>query len=413
MFLESLRIALRALSANKLRAALTMLGIIIGVGAVITLMSVGRGVQDYIANQFQGIGSNLVFVIPGSAGDTRGGPMRLTTGELTNGDVAALRDLQRVPDALAATGEVQRFVPVSVGRLDSTVQVSGVTPDYSAVRSWPVDVGDFITEADVSSAARVAVIGQSVARDLFPDQWPIGQTIKIRDIAFRVVGVMTSKGGSTFGDQDNVIFIPLTTAQQRVFSLRSASGDWRVTVIYVQASADDRTDALIAQMTDVLRERHKINYRDEDDFQIVTQADLVSAFGEVTGVITLFLGAIAGISLVVGGIGIMNIMLVSVTERTREIGLRKAIGARRADILMQFLIEAMTLGLVGGVLGVVLGALGAVAISALAGGQFTAVVAYDAVVLALAFSAAVGLFFGIYPAWRAAGLNPIDALRYE
>jgi putative ABC transport system permease protein len=261
----------------------------------------------------------------------------------------------------------------------------------------------------------VAVIGQTVVKTLFPGgEYPIGQTIKINKLPFKVVGVLEKKGGGLFGDQDAVVLIPLGTAQQRLFNARGPDGKYVVSVVYVQArdGSDVAMESLAKEIIAVLRERHNIQFRDEDDFTVVTQNDLISAFGEITGVLTIFLGAIAGISLLVGGIGIMNIMLVSVTERTKEIGLRKAVGAKRRDILWQFLIEATTLSLLGGVVGILLGAAGARAVVSLQP-DVPVAVTLDSVLLATGFSAAIGLFFGMYPAVRAAALNPIDALRYE
>ena len=411
---ESMRLAFRALAANKLRAALTMLGIIIGVGAVITLMSAGEGVSIYIEEQFQGIGSNLLFVIPGSMEEQSGPPgTGGSTAELTSGDVEALRDPMRAPDVAAVSPEVMQMAIVATGKRDTFVQVEGVTPDFSEVRNWFPEVGVFIDQVDMNSRARVALLGRSVVEDLFPDNpYPLEQTVKINNIPFRVIGVLEEKGGSGMNDQDNTVLVPLTTAQTRLFPSRGRSGEYMVSAIMIQAVSEDRIEAASEQVAVILRERHGIDFSDEDDFSIISQADIISVFGQITGVLTTFLGAIAGISLLVGGIGIMNIMLVSVTERTREIGLRKAVGARRRDILWQFLIEAMLLSLVGGLVGIGLGALGAEIISALID-DFRAVVSFQAVALATTFSAAVGLFFGIYPARRASLLNPIDALRYE
>ena len=412
--LESMRLALRALTANKLRAALTMLGIIIGVGAVITLMSAGEGVSVYIEEQFQGMGSNLLFVMPGSM-DNAGPPGMRSGGmaELTNGDVDALRDPLRAPDVAALSPERIRSTSVATGKRDTVAQVMGVTPDFPSVRNWPVEMGTFFDQNDMNGRARVALLGKTVVEEIFPDNpYPLEQTIKINGIPFRIVGVLEEKGGSQMGDEDNTVLIPLTTAQTRLFPSRSRSGEYKVSLIIIQAVDEDRIDAASEQVAAILRERHGIEFSDEDDFSIISQSDIISVFGQITGVLTTFLGAIAGISLLVGGIGIMNIMLVSVTERTREIGLRKAVGARRRDILWQFLIEAMLLSLVGGVVGIGLGATGASIISALID-DFRAVVSPQAVVLATTFSAAVGLFFGIYPARRASLLNPIDALRYE
>ena len=412
---ESLRLALRALTANKLRAALTMLGIVIGVGAVITLMSAGEGVSVYIEEQFQGIGTNLLFVFPGSEEETSGGPpgSSAVAAELTIGDAEALSDPIRAPDVVAVAPQVFNTAVVATGRRDTVSQVQGVTPEFSRVRNWFPVVGSFIDQEDMTSRARVAVLGQTVVEDLFPDNpYPLDQTVKISGIPFRVIGVLEAKGGSEFGDVDNSVMVPLTTAQTRLFPSRSRSGERLVSLVLVEAVSEDRMDAAVEQISAILRERHDIDFSDEDDFSVISQADIVAVFGQITGVLTIFLGAIAGISLLVGGIGIMNIMLVSVTERTREIGLRKAVGARRRDILWQFLLEAMTLSLVGGVIGVALGALGGELISALID-DFRAILSPQAVLLATTFSAAVGLFFGIYPARRASLLNPIDALRYE
>ncbi len=414
-FWESLRLAFRALAANKLRAALTMLGIIIGVGAVITLMSAGEGVSVYIEERFQGIGSNLLFILPGAEDEAFSGPPGSTVGgaELTNEDAEALRDPIRAPDIVAVAPSVSQATIVATPKRDMFTQVEGVTPDYAQVRNWLPEAGAFISQVDLDSQSRVAVLGQTVVEELFPDNpYPLGQVVKINEVPFRLIGVMEEKGGSSFGDQDEVVFVPLTTAQTRLFSTRSRTGGYKVSTILLEAVSEERMDAASQQAAMILREQHEIDFSDEDDFSIISQADIINVFGEITGVLTIFLGAIAGISLLVGGIGIMNIMLVSVTERTREIGLRKAVGARRQDILWQFLLEAMTLSVVGGVVGIGLGAVGATIISQLVDG-FSAVITAQSVLLATSFSAAVGLVFGVYPARRASLLNPIDALRYE
>jgi len=411
---SSIRIAMRGLSSNKLRAALTMLGIVIGVGAVITLLSVGQGVEQYIAQQFQSIGSNLLFVVPGQLQHTPGALRRGRTSQgLTYGDALAIADPFNVPDVVAVAPELGRFTAVTAGKRDALPQVLGVTPQYTVVRNWEVVLGEFVDEGTLATQSRVAVLGQTVAERLFPDEdYPIGQTIKIGAVPFRVIGVMEEKGGSGFGDQDNAVFVPLTTAQARIYRDRTISGEYRVSVIYAQAVSEDRMEAAANQIADLLRQRHNIAYRDDDDFTVINQSDIISIFGEITGVLTIFLGSIAAISLLVGGIGIMNIMLVSVTERTREIGLRKAVGAKRRDILLQFLIEAVVISTIGGFVGLGLGIIGAQVVSGLAE-ELTAVTSVQSVLLAIGFSAAVGLFFGIYPATRAARLNPIDALRYE
>jgi putative ABC transport system permease protein len=328
------------------------------------------------------------------------------------GDVEALSDPFRLPDVARVAPELDRSATLVAGGRQASSQVQGVTPAFTQVRNWHPVVGAFISRQDLEGRARVAVLGQTVVEDLFPDNpYPIGETVRINGIPFRVIGVMEEKGG-TFTDQDDTVFVPLTTAQIRLFSARTATGEYRVSIILVEAVSEDRMDAAAEQIRMVLREQHDIAFEDEDDFTVLSQADLIQTFGQITGVLTAFLGAIAGISLLVGGIGIMNIMLVSVTERTREIGLRKAVGARRQDILWQFLIEAVTLALTGGLIGIGLGAAGAQVVSTLIE-DFRSVVTPEAVLLATTVSAVVGLTSGLYPAWRASRLNPIEALRYE
>jgi len=406
------RLALGSLLANKLRAVLTMLGIIIGVAAVITLISVGEGVQDVVVSEFEGLGNNLLFVVPGSP-DANEFTGDLVRAELTNDDYLALANPSAVPDLVRVAPTYGRPAIVTRGGEEARTTVTGTTPDYTDVRDFYPIEGDFFTEQDVTTAARVAVLGQSVYEQLFPDGTPpVGETIRINNVNFRVIGLMEEKGGSGFNDQDDVVLIPLNTAQRRLFPARRADGEYRVDQILAQVASEERQDAAIVEMGLALRESRGIAYRDEEDFTILSQSDVIGALSQITNVLTLFLGLIAGISLLVGGIGIMNIMLVSVTERTREIGLRKAVGAKRRDILWQFLTEAIILASLGGLIGLALGAGGAWLISRFSD-LLDARLAWNSVALAILFSAAVGLFFGIYPATRAARLNPIDALRYE
>jgi putative ABC transport system permease protein len=410
---EQIRLALRALSVNKLRSALTMLGIIIGVGAVITLLSVGEGVQNLVRSQLQSIGTNLLFVVSGNLGSNA---PRSATG-LTLTDAEAIGDPFNVPDVVAIAPEVLANADVSYRKTSLRVSVSGVTPTYATVRNRTLEFGSFLDDGDIAARSRVAVIGSRIAERLFGDTgvYAVGASIKINNIPFKVIGVLEEKGGTggPGGNQDEVVMVPLSTAHERLFPrFHNRRGEPTLSVIYAQVVSEDRMDQASQEIADLLRQRHDIRFQDEDDFTVINQQDLLSIFGQITNVLTIFLGAIAGISLLVGGIGIMNIMLVSVTERTREIGLRKAVGAKRRDILLQFLIESVVLALIGGLLGIALGASGAIGISRLQD-DLVAVVTLQSVLLATGFSAAVGLFFGIYPATRASRLNPIEALRYE
>lgn len=410
--LESIRIAMRALAANKLRSVLTMLGIIIGVGAVIALMSIGRGVQKYVTDQFAGLGSNLLFIAPGQL---ENGPpqQRVSIKLLTLDDANALADQARVPDVVGIAAEFVNSVVLTRGAKNLQVDVHATTMTFPEVRNWQPVLGSYFTQDDIDERGRVAVLGADAYKALFePNEYPIDQTVQVDNLLFRVIGVMEEKGGGPGGNEDNSIFLPLSTAQDRLFRQKTVSGDYQVSVIYASIVSEERTQAAIDQISEILRERRNISYLDGDDFNVISQSDIISVFGDILGALTIFLGAIAGISLLVGGIGIMNIMLVSVTERTREIGLRKAVGAKRSDVLLQFLIEAVTLAVIGGALGITLGVTGAWGIST-AFESFDAVVSLDAILTALLFSMAVGLFFGIYPAFRASRLNPIDALRYE
>ena len=413
-FYESVRVAMLALAANKLRSILTMLGIIIGVGAVIALMSIGRGVEQFFVEQFTSLGTNLLYIFPGQLSS---GPPRergRSVGVLTMSDSHAINNQLRVPAVFAVAPEVRGNASISRGSNDMEVSVSGITTSYQDVLSGEAAIGVFLSDADIEERSRVVVIGSDVFGRLFDStEDPLDQTIRVNNITFRVIGVMEERGAGVGGTNlDEMVFIPLTTAQDRLFRRRTVSGDYQVNTIYAAVVSEDRMEEAQEQISELLRERHNLAFQGEDDFVIINQADLISIFGDILSALTLFLSAIAFISLVVGGIGIMNIMLVSVTERTREIGLRKAVGAKRRNVLSQFLIEAVTLSVIGGILGIALGAGGAVAATSFVD-DFNAVVGFDAIAIAILFSMAVGLFFGIYPAYRASRLNPIDALRYE
>ncbi|MBZ0284918.1 MAG: ABC transporter permease [Anaerolineae bacterium] len=404
---ENVRVALIGLRSNKLRSVLTMLGITIGVASVIILVSLGQAVDNFVRQQFLGIGTNLliVFAAENDQGETR---------RLTMDDARVLSDLYRVPDALVVMPQrnVTRTA-IFEGR-EISARVLGVTTDYLAIRSRTVVAGRFFTREEMDGQVRIAILGQEMVRRLFPEGvYPIGQNIRIDGVTFRVEGVLDVVGGAGFGpNDDDLIIAPLTTVQTRLTGERELTGDRPISQILVQARDSESVDATAQQMRETLREAHGISFRDEDDFQIFTQTDLLDSLGNVTGLLTVFLAVIAGISLIVGGIGIMNIMLVTVTERTREIGLRKAVGAQKGDILLQFLVEAVTLALVGGAIGVTLAIGGTLLVSA-ALPDLQANVQFSSVVLATMISLFVGVFFGIYPANRAASLNPIDALRYE
>ncbi len=408
---ESIRVALRALAANKLRSALTMLGIIIGVAAVIALLAIGQGAQDAITREIQAIGSNVIVIFPGSVSQAGVRSASGTAPSLTLGDAEALADPANAPDLVAVAPTLTRSAQVVYNGENVNTRVTGTTPLYATVRNYRVARGRFLAQQDLDTLARVAVLGDYAAQTLFKGADPLNQLIRIKQVPFRVVGVLEPKGGSSFfgGNQDDAIYIPITTAQVRLLGGRTASGQL-VSAIVVSAASEERISDAIGQITWTLRRRHKIE-GDQDDFTVLSQQDLLGAFNEVTTILTVFLAAIAGISLLVGGIGIMNIMLVSVTERTREIGIRKAVGAKRRDILMQFLIEAVLLSLVGGALGILTGTGAARAVEAT--GAIRAVLTPSSVLLAVGFSVAVGLFFGLYPAARASALNPIEALRYE
>ena len=400
---ESFLTALDSLFANKMRAALTMLGVIIGVAAVIALMSIGNGVNQSITGEIQSIGVNLIAVTTDF--DNSG-----SYSSLSLSDVAALRDPLNAPAVGDVAASVQGSQEVVNGSNSLRTTVVGVTATYFPINNLTdFQSGDRLTEQDVNTSARVAVLGSEAAEDLFEDTYPIGENIRISGISYEVVGVLQESGG--FAGNDSNIFIPISTAQSRLYTDRTRQGQKAVNMISVQAASEAQTDAAIEQITETLRREHNITYANDDDFSIISQADLLAAFDVITGTLTAFLGAVAGISLLVGGIGIMNIMLVSVTERTREIGIRKAVGALKRDILVQFLMESIVLSVVGGLLGVLLGW----GISIVAGRliDLQTVVDIGTILLATGFAAAIGLIFGIYPAWRAAGLKPIEALRYE
>lgn len=408
-FLQSVQIALRSIGANKLRSGLTMLGIIIGVMAVITMLSIGRGMQNTVTQQISSIGTNLLFVRPGN---TQQGGVRQqeSQGTLTLGDADALMS---VPNVVAVAPQVDGFGQVAYMGNNAVGRIVGVTPEYQNALNANVAVGEFISASQVQARAAVVVLGAGIATTLFDTADPIGQFVRINGQNFRVIGVMEPKGGTGFLNTDMQIYVPITTAASRLIGNQRFRGGDVVSTINVKITDTSVQDAVVQDISNVLRERHRVLF--QDDFTIQSQQDILNTLNQITNAFTIFLGGIAGISLIVGGIGIMNIMLVSVTERTREIGIRKAVGARKRDILVQFLTEAMVLSLFGGLIGLLLGIGIARLISGINLGTTTlqTVVDLDAMLLALSFSLGVGLFFGIYPANRAASLHPIDALRYE
>ena len=402
---ESFLTAFDSIFANKLRSVLTMLGVIIGVAAVIALLSIGNGISEDITGQLNSIGTNLIFI--STDFDNSNGYQALSLA-----DVAALSDPLSAPDLGEVAAIVQGNQNVLFGGESVQTTVAGITANYLQVNNLDeFQVGDGLTGNDLATNARVAVLGAGIATDFFGEGFPVGQAVKINGVSYEVVGVLTESGGGITGDTDDNVYIPLTTAQSRPYPERTRSGEKAVSSIRVEAASAEQVDAAIEQITETLRDQHGIVYAADDDFTIFDQSSLLDTANQITGTLTAFLGAIAGISLLVGGIGIMNIMLVSVTERTREIGIRKAIGALKRDILAQFLLESLVLSLIGGALGILLG--WGISSAARAALDVATVIDPGTVVLSVSFAAGVGLIFGIYPAWRAARLRPIEALRYE
>jgi len=405
--LASFRIALRALMVNKMRSALTMLGIIIGVGAVIAMIAVGSGAKARIAEQIASMGSNMLIVLSGSS--TSGG-LRFGSGTVPT---------LKVDDAKAIATEIPsvKYVAPSLGGVAQVVfgnqnwstVINGTTPEVLYIRDWPLASGRSFTQQDVDGATKVCLLGKTVVENLFGGVDPIGQIVRIKKVPFTVIGVLASKGQSTYGqDQDDTIFVPLTTAQKRLFGMQFPG---MVRIIAVQARSPEVMNEAENQITDLLRQRHRIPPAQENDFTVRNLTEIASSAEQSAKVMSLLLGAIASISLIVGGIGIMNIMLVSVTERTREIGIRMAVGAKGRDILLQFLIESLVLSLIGGTMGIGIGILGTLILSKFT--EWPILFSIQAILLAFLFSGSVGVFFGFYPARKASMLNPIEALRYE
>jgi putative ABC transport system permease protein len=406
---QSSNIAFKALRVNRMRSALTMLGIVIGVAAVISMVAVGTGATERIQEQIASIGSNVIIVLSGSI--TSGG-IRLGAGAaptLTEADAEAIRT--ECPSVAAASPTVRGGAQVVYGNANWSTVIQGVTPDYLLIRDQSVIEGSPFTQQDVDSAAKVALLGRTVANNLFGGSGPVGQVIRIKNVPFTVAGVLQPKGQSPSGqDQDDVIMVPISSAKKKLLGSNQANAG-AVGAILVQARGPDQIQAAQSEMQSLLRQRHRIQPGQEDDFTIRDLEEVFAAQETSARVMSILLGAIASVSLVVGGIGIMNIMLVSVTERTREIGLRMAIGAKPHDIQGQFLVEAVTLALAGGVIGILLGIATSLLVSHFA--EWSTSVSPAAIGMAFAFSAMIGVFFGYYPARKAAMLDPIDALRYE
>ncbi len=400
----TLRVALLALRRNKLRTFLTMLGIIIGVGAVITMVSIGNGASAMIEKRIAALGQNVVLVMSGhvSRGGVRSGAGSWHT--LTRDDYAAIR--REVSGVAGISPELRTGVQVTAGNQNLSTTAMGVGEDYLSVRAWSLSSGAPFTDQDVRTATKVCLIGSTTSEALFPGSDPVGQVIRIRNSPYTIIGALAPKGMSMMGsDQDDVLLVPYTTAMVRL------TGDSYFRALVVQVQSPTMVDGVVEQVTDLLRQRHRIREGAEDDFVVRTQQELAETATEMTRIMTMLLGSIAGVSLLVGGIGIMNIMLVSVTERTREIGIRMAVGARGKDILLQFLAEAVTLSVIGGIIGILAGAGAARLIAAKT--EWPTLIAPSSIALSFAFSATIGIFFGFYPARKASRLDPIEALRYE
>ncbi len=405
----SVRIALRALRTNTLRTGLAMLGIIIGVGAFIASGAIGAGAQARIADQIRSLGSNLIIILSGSI---QSGGIRLGSGtqlSITEDDATAIA--REIPSVLVAAPSIRGAGQVVYGNQNWSTTVQGVSPDYEIAREWLVVEGKFISPEDEDGATKVALVGQTVVENLFGGTDPLGQIIRIRNVPFTIIGVLDRKGQSSWGtDQDDIVFIPLSTAKKKVMGVNQANAR-AVSAISVKVRDAAEMREAERETRTLLRQRHRLQPDQDDDFSIRNLTDLLGTQERAAAVMTNLLYAIAAVSLMVGGIGIMNIMLVSVTERTREIGIRMAIGARSRDILSQFLIEAVILSLIGGIVGVVVGIGSSRVVSYLA--DWSTVIQAGAVPLAFTFASAVGIFFGFYPAWKASRLDPINALRYE
>jgi putative ABC transport system permease protein len=400
------RIAFRALARNKMRSVLTMLGIIIGVGAVIAMVSIGQGAQASVQEQIASVGTNLLFVGAGSmnVGGVRSGTGETNRNNLTVDDIEAIR--REIPSVAMATPSVNARTQLIFQNQNWNSQVQGVNEQFPQIRKWDVQSGEFFTEADIRTAARVVVIGNTIAENLFPGMDPVGQTLRVRELPFRVIGVMRAKGQDSGGrDQDDILFAPYSTVQKKLLAITY------VRFAYVSAISPDATYIAQEQIAELLRQRHRLAPNEEDDFFVRNLTDVAEAAEETNRIMTILLGSIASVSLLVGGIGIMNIMLVSVTERTREIGIRMAIGARSSAVRKQFLIESIALSLIGGMIGIIFGV--AISIIIPMWLQWPTLVSPTAIIGSVLFSAAVGIFFGYYPARKAAGLDPIEALRYE